>query len=126
MTRLAAVKRRLLLATDHLGPVRMRIREGPAAGTVMYAPLRRGRAYSRNRHEPHIAAAIATTACPGMIALDIGAYLGYFSLMMALAVGPTGHVFSFEPADEALTAARRIARRRPSNSPASPTCSMCA
>ncbi len=34
---------------------------------------------------------------PGMTVLDIGANLGYFSLLFAGAVGPEGRVFAFEP-----------------------------
>jgi len=34
---------------------------------------------------------------PGMTVLDIGANTGYFSVLMADLVGPSGHVYSFEP-----------------------------
>lgn len=34
---------------------------------------------------------------PGMIAADIGANVGYFTMLMADLVGPSGHVFAFEP-----------------------------
>lgn len=34
---------------------------------------------------------------PGMKVLDIGAHIGYYTLLAAKAVGPAGHVFSFEP-----------------------------
>ncbi|MCO5065040.1 MAG: FkbM family methyltransferase [Rhizobiaceae bacterium] len=34
---------------------------------------------------------------PGMVVLDIGANVGYHTLAMSKAVGPTGHVISFEP-----------------------------
>jgi FkbM family methyltransferase len=34
---------------------------------------------------------------PGDIALDIGAHVGYFSMLFRLAVGSTGTVFAFEP-----------------------------
>ena len=38
---------------------------------------------------------------PGMTAIDIGANLGVYSLPMALRVGPSGRVFSYEPGGEA-------------------------
>jgi FkbM family methyltransferase len=34
---------------------------------------------------------------PGMKVVDVGANLGYFTLLMADLVGPDGHVFAFEP-----------------------------
>jgi FkbM family methyltransferase len=38
---------------------------------------------------------------PGMTAIDIGANLGVYSLLMAQLVGDAGHVFAFEPGSEA-------------------------
>lgn len=34
---------------------------------------------------------------PGMTAVDVGANIGYFTLLMAMRCGPEGHVVSFEP-----------------------------
>ena len=34
---------------------------------------------------------------PGMQVLDVGANIGYFTLIMARAAGPSGHVWAFEP-----------------------------
>ena len=41
--------------------------------------------------------ALAQVIKPGMLALDIGANLGYFTMVMADLVGPTGAVHAFEP-----------------------------
>lgn len=40
---------------------------------------------------------IADVVKPGMAAIDIGANLGYFTMMMAELVGPEGQVHAFEP-----------------------------
>ena len=34
---------------------------------------------------------------PGMVVLDVGANIGYYSLLAAARVGPTGQVIAFEP-----------------------------
>jgi FkbM family methyltransferase len=38
-----------------------------------------------------------TAVEPGMVVLDIGAFLGYYTLVAAHRVGPSGKVFAFEP-----------------------------
>jgi len=43
---------------------------------------------------------------PGMTALDIGANLGYFTMLMADVVGATGKVLSFEPVPRTATRLR--------------------
>jgi FkbM family methyltransferase len=40
-------------------------------------------------------------ARPGMTVVDVGAYVGYFTLLSSHLVGASGRVFAFEPADEA-------------------------
>ena len=39
---------------------------------------------------------------PGMKVMDIGANYGMYALMLAKAVGPSGHVWAFEPASETV------------------------
>ena len=34
---------------------------------------------------------------PGMVAVDVGAHIGYYTLLAARRVGPTGKVYAFEP-----------------------------
>lgn len=41
--------------------------------------------------------AMSAVLKPGMVAIDVGANLGYFTLLMADRVGPTGAVHAFEP-----------------------------
>lgn len=51
----------------------------------------------QHRYEPHVTAAIRQVLKPGMVFLDLGANVGYFSLMAAHLVGPGGRVIAFEP-----------------------------
>jgi FkbM family methyltransferase len=52
--------------------------------------------------EPESTAYIQKTVRNGMIAFDIGANIGYFTLLLATLVGPSGRVFSFEPTESAF------------------------
>jgi FkbM family methyltransferase len=47
--------------------------------------------------EPETAKLFSETVKPGMVVLDIGAYLGYYSLLAARQVGLAGKVYAFEP-----------------------------
>lgn len=47
--------------------------------------------------EMWVTEAIAQLVHPGMVVADIGANLGYFTLLMAELVGPSGRVHAFEP-----------------------------
>ncbi len=48
----------------------------------------------------------------GMVAVDVGANVGYFTMLMADLVGPAGHVHAFEPNPAAL---RHLRRSVPAN-----------
>jgi len=48
-------------------------------------------------HEPHVMEVIRTGLRIGDVCLDVGANIGYFSMMMAKTVGSTGRVIAFEP-----------------------------
>lgn len=51
----------------------------------------------RQLYEPCTSLLALGVLRPGDIALDIGAHVGYFSMLFRLAVGPTGSVYAFEP-----------------------------
>jgi len=57
--------------------------------------------------EPNVRREILSILKPGDLFLDIGANVGFFSLLAAKAVGPEGKVYAFEPAPKARTALRR-------------------
>ncbi len=61
-----------------------------------------GRALYQTRvWEPEVTDTIASETKPGMIALDVGGDIGYFSLQFSSLVGPSGRVFAFEPIPKA-------------------------
>jgi len=58
-------------------------------------------------YEPGLARALRQRLAPGDVFLDIGANIGYFSVLAGLTVAPTGRVIAFEP----HPAAREILRQ---------------
>ncbi len=55
----------------------------------------RGLAYIK--YEPHVCEVIQDIVKPGWMVIDVGAHIGYFSLLLAKCVGLNGRVFAFEP-----------------------------
>lgn len=51
-------------------------------------------------YEPHVSAVIGDVCKPGMTVVDVGANIGYETLLFARAVGPAGHVLAIEPNSE--------------------------
>ena len=51
----------------------------------------------RRSYEAHVARVVRDLLHPGMHVLDLGANIGYYTLLAATRVGPTGHVTAFEP-----------------------------
>lgn len=47
-------------------------------------------------YEPELAEAVREFVRPGMTVYDVGANIGYVSLLLAQAAGPTGRIFAFE------------------------------
>jgi FkbM family methyltransferase len=54
--------------------------------------------------EPHVADAFRRLLSPGDVCMDVGANIGYLTLLAAKLVGPTGHVYAIEPAAGAFAA----------------------
>jgi FkbM family methyltransferase len=65
----------------------------PADGAV--APGLRSGSY-----EPHLTAVFERLCTPGMTVVDVGANLGYFSVLAARLVGPGGRVIAVEPSSD--------------------------
>ena len=72
------------------------IAAGDLAGMRMLLDLKTEKDYWLGTYEPHLQQAIQDLVTPGQIVYDIGANIGYVSLLFAQQVGERGHVYSFE------------------------------
>lgn len=57
--------------------------------------------------EPHVEAVLRRILKPGMQVAEVGASVGFHTLVMGEAVGPTGHVHAFEPYPKVLPLLRQ-------------------
>jgi FkbM family methyltransferase len=82
--------------------------DGPLAGLRVALP----EAYLDPEavYEPAVTAAITRLARPGAVCADLGAHMGYFTLLMAKLTGPDGRVLSFEASAENAHIVRRNVR----------------
>jgi len=78
----------------------VQVQRGPAQGLWLHLNPRTGRAYFEGRGEPEVQTALEQCLRPGMIFYDIGANIGFFSLLAARIVGEDGRVIAFEPDPE--------------------------
>ena len=70
---------------------------GVLEGYRMSIDWSRYRSFVYGTWEPKVIRAVTDTVKPGMTIIDIGAHIGYYSLLFAKCVGPSGRVFAFEP-----------------------------
>jgi len=63
--------------------------------------------YYNNVYEPETTEYMKRHIKPGGIVADVGANVGYYTLIMARMVGPKGLVYAFEPNDELRAILRR-------------------
>jgi FkbM family methyltransferase len=80
------------------------------SGFRMRLPPRFVEPFVFDRYEPVTDAHLADALRPGMVVLDIGAHVGYYTLVAARAVGPSGKVHAFEPCAETLSLLRTNVR----------------
>ena len=59
------------------------------------------------RWEPHVEAVLRRVLKPGMQVAEVGASVGFHTLVMGEAVGPTGHIHAFEPYPKVLPLLRQ-------------------
>jgi FkbM family methyltransferase len=69
---------------------------GELAGYRLSLDLQSEKDYWLGTYEPDLQTVIAELVRPGMVAYDVGANIGYISLLLAKAVGEMGHVYAFE------------------------------
>src|ERR1700730_3874804 len=88
-----------------------RVERSFAEGLWLELNPRTGQHYLRGDVEPAIQEILSKRLKPGMVFYDLGANIGFFSLLAARLVGAAGQVFSFEPDPEIAGRLRRnIAR----------------
>ena len=88
--------RRSLNAAAPDGLTEVEIASGPAKGLFMALNLHEEKDYWLGTYEPDLQAAAQILIHPGNTVYDVGANIGYISLISANLVGETGKVFSFE------------------------------
>jgi FkbM family methyltransferase len=79
------------------------------AGDVMYEQV-----YRLGEYEPVVTKTVRRLLRPGDVAVDVGANHGWYSLVMAQAVGPAGAVHAIEPLPALTSALRRNIALNPS------------
>jgi len=84
----------------------VQVRSGPGRGLWLHLNPRTGKTYLDGVGEPEVQAALQKHLHPRMIFYDIGANIGFFSLLAARLVGKEGRVVAFE-ADPEIAARLR-------------------
>ena len=95
---------RQLVPSDTL--IWVQIQNGPREGLWIRVNPRTGEHFQRGLGEPEVQRAMQQHLRPGMTFYDLGANIGFFSLLAARLVGSSGKVFSFE-ADPEIAARLR-------------------
>ncbi|RLE44550.1 hypothetical protein DRJ19_00030 [Candidatus Woesearchaeota archaeon] len=69
----------------------------PLLGHRMWLDLQSQKAYWLGIYEREVCKALLSRVKRGWTVADVGAHIGYFTLLLAKLVGPSGRVFAFEP-----------------------------
>jgi FkbM family methyltransferase len=73
-----------------------RIQHGPAKG-LRFNPGRSAVGFLFGTHDPEVQAALSRLLKPGMTAFDVGANVGFTTVLAAKCISPGGRVVCFEP-----------------------------
>ncbi len=93
---LAALIRRALNRAAPLGLSEVTIAAGDLAGLRLRLNLQVDKDYWLGTYEPELQHALRKLVPAGAVAYDVGANIGYVSLLLAKAAGPQGRVIAFE------------------------------
>jgi FkbM family methyltransferase len=108
---LVGVLQRWVFKMAFRGDVDFRIKEGPAKGLVFPLKLPDDKLFWTGLWEKEFAERLALATRQGGVCLDVGAYRGYFSGVMA--VQGAGEVHCFEPNSENIAKLERLAELNP-------------
>lgn len=75
----------------------VQVRRGPAKGIWLELNPRTGSDYLNGRVEIEVQTALASRLKPGCVFYDLGANIGFFSLLAAKIIGERGKIVAFEP-----------------------------
>jgi len=78
------------------GLVEMTVASGALSGMRLFLDLHSEKDYWLGTYEPELQAGMLELVKPGMVAYDLGANIGYITLLLARLVGQSGHVTAFE------------------------------
>lgn len=73
------------------------VRSGPGRGLRLQIDARREKYYWTGSYERAVQDTFAAVVRPGDVVWDVGAHIGFFSLLASRLVGPNGRVHAFEP-----------------------------
>lgn len=93
---IAKTIRRTLNAAVPDGLSEVQIAAGPSRGLTMALDLHAEKDYWLGTYEPELRQAAEKLIAPGSVVYDVGANIGYVSLICASLSGITGHVYAFE------------------------------
>jgi len=81
-------------------PRAVRVLSGVGTGVRLVIEPRNEKFYWTGAHEPVVQQQLQRLLRPGSTFWDVGAHIGFFSLIASRIVGPQGHVHAFEPLPE--------------------------
>jgi FkbM family methyltransferase len=79
-----------------VGLTQVEVAAGGLAGWRLWLDLQSEKDYWLGTYEPELQEALADLVQPGIVAYDVGANIGYISLLLARKVGEAGKVYAFE------------------------------